>query len=668
MLKTSIKTLINISCSIVLIVSASAFWGWYSGLDFLKGISSGFVPMAPNTALLFIILSISVLSLPGKISFKNIIARTGTSIVIILSIIYLLEFSGLISSNIDFLFFDFKEGKIAGIPIGEMSFYTAVAFLLSAVSIHFLTLKSRYKFLEHVSMASAIVVISLGLFFLLGYLLGKSIIYVGSYIPMAINTAASFLFLGGGILLLTLSDEVTILKNLKELDEAVPLYKKIWGGFGLAFAAIIVISIVSFNSSIRFINTTEKIEEKHKTLNEFEISVSNIKDIALESKDFLITGSNVFIERQLRLVDSVHSRLNNLKLQLINNELARNYVDTLQMYLEEILILDKQLIAFQKEGSFQNGQEIIASENGETIMDNIRNIINKVERYEHAELEKLYRVKESNFEYTIVTFSSLIFIVLIIFSFMYFVIRKELFTRQSIEEETEMLNVKLKAVNKELEAFSYTVSHDLRAPLRHINGFLDILQQDIKEKLDEKNLRYFNLIKESAIEMGNLIEDLLTFSRTAKSGVSKSKINLNKMIDEIVEEIKQDAEKNVEWLTEELPEVNGDYSLLRIVFVNLISNAVKFTSKKNRPEITIGSLKKDNKIVIFVKDNGVGFDMKYYDKLFGVFQRLHTVSDFPGTGIGLATVKKIIEKHGGNVWANSTEGEETTFFFSLPLV
>ena len=375
----------------------------------------------------------------------------------------------------------------------------------------------------------------------------------------------------------------------------------------------------------------------------------------------------MFIDRRLHSIDSVQSKLNNLRLLLKSNKFVTNYVDTLQIYLEERLKFDKQLVALQKKGESQNWQEIIAIGNGERIMDNIRSVINKVESYEHAELEKLHREKESNFEYTIITFSSLSLIVLIIFSFMYFIIRKELFVRQAAEEETEMLNLKLKAVNKELEAFSYTVSHDLRAPLRHINGFLDILQQNITEKLDEKNLRYFNLIKDSSIEMGNLIEDLLSFSRTAKSGVHKSKINLNNMIQEIVHKIKQDAEKNVEWLTEELPEVAADYTLIRLVLVNLISNAVKFTSKKNKPEITIGSLKKENKIVVFVKDNGVGFDMKYYDKLFGVFQRLHAVRDFPGTGIGLATVKKIIEKHGGNVWANSTEGEETTFFFSLPL-
>ena len=173
MLKTSVKNLINISSGIVFIVSASAFIGWFTGTDFLKGISSEFVPMAPNTALLFIILSISILFLSGKLSFKNVIARTGTSIVIILSIIYLLKFSGLISSNIDFLFFEFKRRKIAGVPIGEMSFYTAVAFLLSAIATFFPTIRSRHQLFEHVSMASAIVVIITGTIFLIGIPAGK---------------------------------------------------------------------------------------------------------------------------------------------------------------------------------------------------------------------------------------------------------------------------------------------------------------------------------------------------------------------------------------------------------------------------------------------------------------------------------------------------------------
>ncbi len=233
-----------------------------------------------------------------------------------------------------------------------------------------------------------------------------------------------------------------------------------------------------------------------------------------------------------------------------------------------------------------------------------------------------------------------------------------------IQERTDQLE----AVNKELESFSYTVSHDLRAPARHISGFLDILKKNIGATLDEKNLRYFNLIKEATNEMGQLIDELLTFSRTAKADISKTKLSLNNIVKEVIERMGYNNEsKMVEWIIEDLPEVKADQSLLRIVFDNLISNALKFTSQKNKPVIKIGSENIKGYNNIFIKDNGVGFDMKYYNKLFGVFQRLHNIEDFPGTGIGLATVKKIIAKHSGNVWAEGIEGEGATFFFSLPL-
>ena len=665
MLKANIKSLINISSGIVLIVSISAFIGWFTGADLLKGISSEYVPMAPNTALLFIILSISILSIPGEPPFKNLIIKTGISIVILMSFIYLLVYSGLISLNIDFLFFKFEGGKIAGVPVGEMSFYTALAFFLSAVSTLFITIRSKHRLFENVSMVSSIVVISLGLFFLSGYFLGRSIIYVGSFIPMAINTATCFLLTGISTLLLMLSDEVTRLKSLKELNMAVPLYKKIWGGFALAFSAIIIISIVSFNNSLRYIGATEKIELKHKTLTEIEVIVSDIKDIALGTSGFVITGNDFFIAQYPTSAENVRSRLNSLRLLAGEDIFIRNYLDTLQILLEQRLKLDEQLITSGKEN---DGQALIISGNGEAIMDSIRSVIKKVENYEQAELKNLYQEKEFNFKSNIITFSTLILVVLTIISILYFLIKKELFVRQKAEEETRQLNVKLEAVNKELESFTYTVSHDLRAPVRHINGFLDILHKNISEKLDKENLRYFNLIKESTKDMGNLIDDLLTFSRTAKAELDKTKLNLNEAVHQVIQNIQHGLEgKNVEWITDELPEVYGDYTLIKVVLVNLISNAVKFTSKTANPVVTIGSQKYDKIHVIFIKDNGVGFNMNYYSKLFGVFQRLHDTGDFPGTGIGLATVKKIIEKHNGKVWAKSKEGEGATFFFSLPL-
>ena len=227
-------------------------------------------------------------------------------------------------------------------------------------------------------------------------------------------------------------------------------------------------------------------------------------------------------------------------------------------------------------------------------------------------------------------------------------LREELKKHQEhLEDIVKQRTVQLQAVNKELESFSYTVSHDLRAPIRHISGFLDILKKNLNGSLDGKSERYFNLIKESATEMGVLIDDLLTFSRTAKAEITKMKINLKQMVEEIIEKLEHDVEgRKIQWDIGGLPEIRGDKTLIRVVLVNLISNAVKFTAKKDLAIITIGSQTFDKKHVIFVKDNGVGFDMNYYDKLFGVFQRLHNVEDFAGTGIGLATVGKIVAKHG----------------------
>lgn len=240
---------------------------------------------------------------------------------------------------------------------------------------------------------------------------------------------------------------------------------------------------------------------------------------------------------------------------------------------------------------------------------------------------------------------------------------------EQLEELVKQRTEQLQEANSELESFTYTVSHDLRAPVRHISGFLDILRKNISKDLDQKNERYLNLIKEAAVEMGNLIDDLLTFSRTAKAQITLRPVNLNYIVDEEIEKLKPDFEgRKITWEISKLPEVKGDPHLLGIVMCNLISNAVKFTAKKEEAVITINCQDNDDKHLICVKDNGAGFEMEYYDKLFGVFQRLHNTSDFPGTGIGLATVKKIISKHGGEVWAQSKPGEGASFFFSLPKI
>ena len=226
----------------------------------------------------------------------------------------------------------------------------------------------------------------------------------------------------------------------------------------------------------------------------------------------------------------------------------------------------------------------------------------------------------------------------------------------------------LEAANKELEAFSYSVSHDLRAPLRSVHGFTKILLEDYEAKLDEEGKRICGIISASATQMGELIDDLLSFSKIGRSRLNPSEIDMKKMAKSIFEGMTSPAErKKIKMNIGRLPKAFGDVTLFGQVWTNLISNAIKYTSKNDVSEINIGSKVEGKMITYFIKDNGVGFEMQYAHKLFGVFQRLHSEAEFEGNGVGLAIIQRIILKHGGKVWAEGEVGKGATFYFSLPV-
>ena len=232
---------------------------------------------------------------------------------------------------------------------------------------------------------------------------------------------------------------------------------------------------------------------------------------------------------------------------------------------------------------------------------------------------------------------------------------------------SDTLNLDLEAVNEELEAFSYSVSHDLRAPLRHMAGFARLLQKRTEGQIDEQALHYTVSICDAAKKMDLMIDDLLSFSQLGRKEIQRSKVSLNALVSGVVREIQEGLEeRKISWEIDELPDVYGDQSLLRLVLSNLVSNAVKYTGRLPHAEIKIGYKEDRDETIIFVKDNGAGFDMKYKDKLFGGFQRLHTQNEFEGTGIGLANVRRIISRHGGRTWAEGFVGQGATFYFTIP--
>lgn len=236
-----------------------------------------------------------------------------------------------------------------------------------------------------------------------------------------------------------------------------------------------------------------------------------------------------------------------------------------------------------------------------------------------------------------------------------------------LERRVRERTAQLQESNQELESFSYTVSHDLRAPLRHILGFIQMLEKSSREKLDEKSRGYVKIISDSAQLGGQLVDDLLAFSRLGRAALNKQTVNLMQLVDEARQELQPEAEgRELRWDIQPLPNVQADPALLRLVLKNLLSNALKYTRPKPVAVIEVGARSLPHETELWVKDNGVGFNMKYVDKLFGVFQRLHSAKEFEGTGIGLAHVRRIINRHGGRTWAQGSVGEGATLYFTLP--
>lgn len=255
----------------------------------------------------------------------------------------------------------------------------------------------------------------------------------------------------------------------------------------------------------------------------------------------------------------------------------------------------------------------------------------------------------------------------------------EIGERKRAEDEVNKLNTDLERIvaerteqlrnaNRQLEAFSYSVAHDLKSPLRAINGFCHILMEDYGPQLDGEAQRYLNSIARGAETMGNLITALLEFSRQGLKEMTLSRIDMNELVGSVLEELQRiTAERRLEWKLQPLPPVRGDRAMIRQVWVNLLSNAIKFTEPKDNALVEVGCSERGaDQNTYYVKDNGAGFDMQFVGKLFGIFQRLHATEKFQGTGLGLSIVQRVVQRHGGRVWAEGKVNEGATFHFTLP--
>jgi signal transduction histidine kinase len=479
------------------------------------------------------------------------------------------------------------------------------------------------------------------------------------------------------------------------------LKTNIYLGIGIAFLLITVISFFYFKSTNDFIQSSKEVQRSTLRSRQLERVLSLLKDAETGQRGYIITQQETFLEPYFSATAHLHTQTRLLKQLTANMIFYQDRLPLLDSLIGQQISVLNGNINLVKQSRMQEVTAMVASGKAKHLLDIIRASIGEMQAYEEGMMLKLE--EEANRDVLTNHWVNFIGILLTIsiFAIGFRIITSDLSVREKLEnalniknEELEALNEELKAaleeasasnekikeysgileeknqtlefLNKELEAFSYTVSHDLQSPLHTISGFAGLLSQTPALTADQEASRQLEVIEKSAARMDDLINDLLRFSRLGKTTVHKTSINMLVLVKQVLADLQESTPlEPLQFTISQLPQVMADKKLLYQVWVNLLSNAIKFSSKVATPIIEIGCYETASYYTFWIKDNGVGFQLKQGDP-FGVFKRLHRKDDYPGTGIGLAIVQRIIERHGGETWAHSSPGHGATFYFTLP--
>jgi len=446
-------------------------------------------------------------------------------------------------------------------------------------------------------------------------------------------------------------------------------------GFVLALALLLAIAVLSDRSVTNAIARTSWVEHTERVIAVADDIQSDLVDSETAARGFVITGEEYFIEQHMTVRGSVQTKINLLFELTSDNPRQQTRLQEVRELAKERIDVSDQMIRLQKIGRHGDAVGVVRSGSGKALTDRIRERIAAIKTEERALLTVRVSEAENAFTFTrrIIVLGDALTILLLVFAFV-LLVRNEARLRQHnaiverLNDEITRNATQIEAANEELEAFSYSVSHDLRAPLRAVDGFSQAVLEDYAGRLDDQGKDYLNRVRAATQRMGYLIDDMLTLSRVTRVEMQRGTVDLSALAADVFAELqKSEPERKVDWRIEPGLIAQGDAQLLRVALVNLLGNAWKFTGKTATARIEFGAMRNaDNAMEFFVRDNGAGFDMAYADKLFGAFQRLHLASEFPGTGIGLATVQRIIHRHGGQVRGVGMPGQGATFYFTLP--
>lgn len=439
-------------------------------------------------------------------------------------------------------------------------------------------------------------------------------------------------------------------------------------GFFLALLLLGVISFVTYNSTDQFVISSRLVGHTNQVVRQINNIMSEVKDAETAQRGYLITSDTNFLQPFDHVVASLPDEILLLRELTADNPVQQQSITLLQELIDQKMRIMRLGIDSLGGKTGIDREEVVAlvGGNGKRTMEQIRAQVDRMIAAEEALLVTRAEVVEANAKTTKlwILLGNGLAGILLFSAFM--VILREIEQRKKTQRAIEKSAAQLELTNKELESFSYSVSHDLRSPLRAIDGYSRIFEEDFADRLDEEGLRLLSVIRASSKKMGQLIDDLLSFSRMGRKPVDAAKVDMNALVEEVWAEVCTTATSELHLKKQVLPPIWGDKALLRQVLVNLLSNAVKYSSNKPEQLVQITAEQNELEVIYSIRDNGVGFDMRFYNKLFGVFQRLHTEKEFPGTGVGLAIAQRVIVRHGGRIWAESKLDEYTVFHFSLP--
>ena len=438
-------------------------------------------------------------------------------------------------------------------------------------------------------------------------------------------------------------------------------------GFSLVFVMITAVGAVAYKTTATLIANTKLDAKSHRLIKGIDELLDMLEDAERAYRRFLVTGDQSYLEGQQAATELVPAYLITFSDYSSAHPQQYERVKALEKQIQRLFDLQRAGIAQRIKHGYQGVRPLIFGKDANRELETARVLMASIAEEENHTLYTRLENSAENTRWSVGLLGIATLLQFVLLGSVYLLIRHDIAERERVAHELARRGELLEAANKELEAFSYSVSHDLRAPLRHIDGYVALLERAAGKDLSEKAQRYLSTISQSAKQMGQLIDDLLSFSRMGRAEMMTTSVDMNELMKDVLQRVQQDAQdRKIEWNVQTLPAVQGDPSMLRQVFVNLLTNAIKFTGSRAETRIEIGAQPAaPDEAVVFVKDNGVGFDMKYVDKLFGVFQRLHRAEEFDGTGIGLANVRRIVHRHGGRTWAEGQPEHGATFYVAL---